>query len=298
MVQGNHPPFDYVVVATKNCPDIHPTVEEIIAPAVTEGHTVVVLIQNGINIEKPLIKAFPTNIILSGVSLIGTAEKGHGHIIHDDHDELIVGAFNNPGVSQDAASAAAAEFVDMYRTSGKVKCVLNGDVGFVRWRKLVYNATFNPVATILRMDTSRMRVAKFPIEALIKPAMWEIWNTAKAAGHPLPDAHVDKTVEADPFDVWCKPSMLQDAQKVRDTQPLDPTPSPPSIHCYVNTILTITQGNYIEYENLVGEPIKEAERLGVPTPTLKIIYGFCAGLQWQTKEAKGLIELPAGAPAP
>ena len=216
VVQGNHPPFDYVVVATKNCPDIHPTVEEIIAPAVTEGYTVVVLIQNGINIEKPLIKAFPTNIILSGVSLIGTAEKGHGHIIHDDHDELIVGAFNNPGVSQDAASAAAAEFVDMYRTSGKVKCVLNGDVGFVRWRKLVYNATFNPVATILRMDTSRMRVAKFPIEALIKPAMWEIWNIAKAAGHPLPDGHVDKTVEADPFDVWCKPSMLQDAQKVRD----------------------------------------------------------------------------------
>jgi ketopantoate reductase len=50
--------------------------------------------------------------------------------------------------------------------------------------------------------------------------------------------------------------------------------------------------------NIVGEPIKEAERLGVPTPTLKVILGFCRALQWQTMEAKGMVTLPAGAPPP
>ena len=35
--------------------------------------------------------------------------------------------------------------------------------------------------------------------------------------------------------------------------------------------------------------MREAERLGVPTPNLKVIYGLCKGLQWQTMEAKGLI---------
>ncbi|KAL2429126.1 hypothetical protein ABEF95_013425 [Exophiala dermatitidis] len=267
---GGLPPFDYIVVATKNCPDIKPAVPEIIAPAVTEGHSVIVLVQNGINIEKPLIEAFPKNIVLSGVSLIGTAEKDHGNIIHDDHDILIVGPFKNPNIASEVALAAAMEFVDIYNTSGKVDCKLDEDVGFVRWRKLVYNASFNPVATITRMDTSRMRLAKTPIDDLIRPAMWEIWNTAKAAGHPLPEDHVEKTIDADPFDVWCKPSMLQDAQK----------------------------GNFIEYMNIVEEPIKEAERLNVPTPTLKTILGFCRALQWQTREAKGMVTLPAGAPPP
>ena len=219
VAEGNSEPFDFIVVATKNCPDIKPTVPEIIAPALTEGYTVIVLVQNGINIEKPLIEAFPKNIILSGVSLIGTAEKGHGNIVHDDHDTLIVGPFKNPNVSADAALKAAEEFVDIYNTSGKVTCELNENVGFVRWRKLVYNASFNPVATITRMDTSRMRIAKSPINDLIRPAMWEVWHTAKAAGYELPEDQVEKTIEADPFDVWCKPSMLQDAQKVRATDP-------------------------------------------------------------------------------
>lgn len=212
-------PYDFIVVATKNCLDISPTVPEIIAPAVTEAHTVVVLVQNGLNIEKPLISAFPKNIIVSGVSLIGTAEKGHGNIIHDDHDVLIVGPFKNPNVSSEAALAAAKLFVDIYSASGKVSCELNEDVGFVRWRKLIYNACYNPIATIARMDTSRMRLAKTPIDEIVRPAMWEIWNTAEAAGHKLPDDQVEKLVEADPFDVWCKPSMLQDAEKVRSIPP-------------------------------------------------------------------------------
>jgi ketopantoate reductase len=47
------------------------------------------------------------------------------------------------------------------------------------------------------------------------------------------------------------------------------------------------QGNYMELETIVGEPLREAERLGVPTPTLKTIYGLLKGLQVKTKERKG-----------
>jgi ketopantoate reductase len=39
----------------------------------------------------------------------------------------------------------------------------------------------------------------------------------------------------------------------------------------------------------VGEPMREAEKLGVSTPVLKIIYGILKGLQWKTMEAKGLV---------
>lgn len=52
------------------------------------------------------------------------------------------------------------------------------------------------------------------------------------------------------------------------------------------------KGNYIEFENIVGEPLREAERLGVPTPTLRVVYGLLKGIQWKVREAKGLVTVP------
>ena len=48
----------------------------------------------------------------------------------------------------------------------------------------------------------------------------------------------------------------------------------------------------MEYEYLVGEPLREAEKIGVPTPTLKVIYELCKALQWKTMEARGLVAVP------
>jgi ketopantoate reductase len=44
----------------------------------------------------------------------------------------------------------------------------------------------------------------------------------------------------------------------------------------------------MEMENIVGEPIREAQRLGVPTPVLSTCYGILKALQLKTKEARGL----------
>lgn len=155
--EHGHESFDFIVVTTKNIADISPTVSELIAPAVTPGHTTIMLLQNGLNIEKPLIAAFPTNVLLSGVSLIGATETQPGHILHDDTDELIVGAFVNPAVPAERSVECAKRFVEMYSASRKVSCEYEADVGFVRWRKLVYNSAYNSACAIVRMDTARMR---------------------------------------------------------------------------------------------------------------------------------------------
>lgn len=208
------PPFDLIIVTTKNIADVPPTVAELIAPAVTPGHTTIMLLQNGLNIEKPLIAAFPTNHILSGVSLIGATETSHGVIVHDDKDRLTVGAFSNPKIPQETSIAAAKKFVELYSASGKVQCVYNEDVGFVRWRKLVYNACYNSACAIVGMDTSRMRIFKFPLDDVVRPLMREIMAIAKAAGHELPEEVVDDMLYADPEDTFFKPSMQQDVEKV------------------------------------------------------------------------------------
>lgn len=48
----------------------------------------------------------------------------------------------------------------------------------------------------------------------------------------------------------------------------------------------------MEMENIVGAPLREAQRLGVPVPTLTFIYSVLKALQAKTKMSRGLIELP------
>jgi ketopantoate reductase len=81
-------PYDYIILTTKNIPDVPPTVAQLIAPALpknkTAAQSTIVLIQNGLNIEKPLLEAYPYTPVLSGVSLIGSEEREPGMIIQDD----------------------------------------------------------------------------------------------------------------------------------------------------------------------------------------------------------------------
>jgi 2-dehydropantoate 2-reductase len=254
--------YDFIVLTTKNIPDIKPTVADIVGPAVTPGHSAILLLQNGLNIEKPLIERFPTNTILSGVSLIGATEWAPGKVRHDDKDRLKVGEFESTKVSKDISAAAAKRFVELYSACGKVNCQYDEEVAYTRWRKLVYNSTYNSIATILRMDTCRMRIYEHVIDDLVRPAMLEIKAIASAAGISLPDDIVDLMINVDPTDTFFKPSMQQDIEK----------------------------GNYIEFENIVGEAIREAKRLGVSAPTLTLIYAILKGLQTKVMEEKGLVE--------
>jgi 2-dehydropantoate 2-reductase len=207
-------PFDFIVVTTKNIADVSPTVAELIAPAVTAGHTSIVLLQNGLNIERPLLAAFPMNPVLSGVSLIGATETSPGVILHDDRDRLIVGAFTNSNIPLSTSTTSAQRFAQLYSASGKVSFTYEENVGFVRWRKLVYNACYNSACAITHMDTSRMRILKYPIDDVVRPLMIEIVSIAKAAGHVLPESIVEDMIHCDPEDTYFKPSMQQDIEKV------------------------------------------------------------------------------------
>ncbi|XRM43877.1 hypothetical protein ABZX51_007027 [Aspergillus tubingensis] len=260
----NLPPYRYIVVTTKNYADVSPTVAEIIRPAVTRGYTRIALVQNGLNIEKPLIAAFPENIILSGVSFCGSHQVSLGEIVHEDDDELYVGAFRNPNLIPDKEDAAAKEYCEIYGAGGKCNPQFNPNVGFSRWRKLLYNACLNPICAITDLDTGRIQLADGAIENLVRPAMEEIRAGAKACGHDLPPELVDFMITMDPITMYNPPSMQVD----------------------------IRNGRFCEYENIVGEALKEGKARGVPMPTLTVLYGLLKAIQWRTKERKGLVQIP------
>ncbi|KAI0477079.1 putative 2-dehydropantoate 2-reductase [Xylariaceae sp. FL0804] len=257
------PPFDFVLVTTKNVPEIPPLVADVIAPAVTPGLTAIVLSQNGLNIERPVVPRFPSNPVISSVSRIGATEVAHGVVLHDDADSQTIGAFDCPGVVPAAAAAAAARrYVAVYNPDGKLDIAYDADVARTRWRKLLYNASYNSVAAVLRTDTPRMRMSRSIIDELVRPVMLEVKAAAAATGNLLPDGVEEAVIRADPTGTAFRPSMLQDVDK----------------------------GNFIEVENIVGEPLREGEARGVDMPHLRTLYALLRALQLQIRETRGMWE--------
>lgn len=189
--------------------------------------------------------------------------------IFADH-HLIQGPFAVPDALHTLNEAIARIFVDTYNACGVVNCKYDDNVPYSRWKKLLYNASYSSVSTILRMDTSRIRLSEHIVDELIRPVMHEICDLAKVAANVDLDKEelVEGIITADRYTSFFKPSMCQDIEK----------------------------DNFIEFENIVGEVVREAEKVRFQVPTLKVLYALLKGLQFQVKEAKGLVEVPEEQP--
>jgi ketopantoate reductase len=47
-----------------------------------------------------------------------------------------------------------------------------------------------------------------------------------------------------------------------------------------------------EFENILGEPLREGTARGVSMPTTTFLYHTLKAMQWRVKEQKGLISIP------
>lgn len=261
-------PYDFVVVAIKALPEFFKT-EDIIAPAMvadpqTGRMPTVVLIQNGIDIEKPVAVAYPTALVLSGVSMIGSHNFG-GRIVQFEHDSMNVGYYPGSAAAAGLTDAdreeATREFVDLYSASG-VDCKYHPRLMLARWRKLVYNSCINTVCALTQVDSGRAYLCGMD-KALTLPAMGEIMAIAAAAGYELPADLPQAMIDSD-AGVYYEPSMMIDVQK----------------------------GNPIELEVILGNPLRIARDLNVPAPILTVLYNLLKGIQFRLMEKKGILSVP------
>ncbi|KAL4781278.1 ketopantoate reductase PanE/ApbA C terminal-domain-containing protein [Aspergillus varians] len=249
-------PFQFIVVAMKSLPDIY-SIPTLIAPVVTAFGSAIVVIQNGIGNEWPFLNAFPTSTILSGVSMIGARQLESGSILHDKPDILYLGPFPNTSVPQHQQDRLAASFASLYQ-SGGATCILTKDIAWMRWKKLVWNASFNSICAITGLDAASIMEAG-AVETMIRPVMDEIVMIACASGYILPDDIQELSIASMPREIRFRPSMLVDADR----------------------------GNPMEIEVIVGNPLRIAKELGCETPFLKAIYGCLKIMQWKAAAGNG-----------
>lgn len=174
-------PFDYIIVSTKVIPkddanNVWDQVEKNKAKLLKpDSKTSIVLIQNGIDIESYWSNLKDEATFISGVSYISSTNN-KGTITHFSHDSLVLGLFDISKIHDDTASAALEKLIKLY--SNDINTTkLDHNARYTRWKKLLYNATYNTVCCLCDLDVGKVYELKDTdniIDEVIYPLMKEV----------------------------------------------------------------------------------------------------------------------------
>ena len=259
--------YDYIVIAVKSLPSTASSIVHGIKPLVSTG-TVIVLIQNGLDIEQPFSEQFPATPLLSGVSLIGSRLTGQNSVYHEGPDILKIGAYFHHEASLPHAVQlkAAKEFTALYGAglrnslNSYAKCSLVPDIAAARWQKLMVNSTLNVICTLLRISVGELLSSPHGRDKLLEPAIREVSaiGTAAGYGYALDETAIQDTLNWMSKSSSFRPSMLVDLEA----------------------------GRPLELSAILGAPLRVASKHGVQAPLLCRLYDLLSVTQWMLEVGK------------
>jgi len=225
---------DYLIVSTKVLPEIDRAalIEEAVGP-----DTAIVLIQNGVEIEQEIARAFPGNPLISGLAFVCTSRMGSGKVWHQAYGNLMLGQWPH-GVGPKVTGLCEA-----FGRSG-IKARAVEDIVAARWRKCVWNAPFNPLSVLSGgLYTSDILATQ---ETLVRQLMTEVCAIAAATGHPLAADVIERNIE--------------------DTYKMPPYKT--------SMLLDFEAGRPMETEAILGNAVRAGQREQVAVPHLETVYGL------------------------
>ena len=229
---------DYVICCVKVLPDVDRGA--LLKPWVGDN-TRIVLIENGIDIERAVADVFPSNPLISCLAFIAVSRTEPGRIEHKAFGQLTMGAWPE-GISDDCREIAS-KF-----EAGGINIKLSESVVAERWRKSLWNTPFNPLSVLAGgADTVTMLDTEGG-EALAREMMAEVMAVAAADGHPMPEDAIDKNI-----------SGTRKMPAYRNSMALD----------YLN-------GRPMEIDAILGNVVAIARRHGVPVPRLETMRAALA----------------------
>ncbi len=206
------PPSDTVVVATKTTATDQ-VVETVAALAQRSGPgTVVVVMQNGLEVEAPFAGAVPDGEVLGAMCFMCSNRVGPGHIVHLDHGAVTVGQHRPDGQAAGITPAVAEVLADL--VAGGVAATPVEDLATGRWQKLVWNIPFNGLSVVLDAGTDQM-LADPAVRARARALMDEVVAGAAACGHGFDPAFADRMMATTETMTPYKTSMKLDHEAGR-----------------------------------------------------------------------------------
>lgn len=227
---------DFILVATKVLPNID--IASLIAPALSQNSSIV-LLQNGIHIEKPIAKKFPNHHLISVLAFTCLSRLQSGEIHHQEFGRLIVGDFPRN------ISSKTQELIELWKAAG-VPVEASENICLERWKKLVWNAAFNPMSVLCNGANTAEILKNSAAKNLAQNVMSEVALLAKVDGCELQGDIVEKNIEMTEKMRPYKTSMLLDFEAKRE----------------------------MEIEAILGNALRFAEEKNIETPYLSSFYAL------------------------
>jgi 2-dehydropantoate 2-reductase len=227
---------DFLVVALKVIEGVDRV--DIIRPAVGPN-TTIVLIENGIGIEQEIADAFPGHPLVSCLAFIAVSRVAPGELDHKAYGTLTFGDYPK------GVGPQAKRFAELLEQGG-VPAELSESVVGERWRKCVWNTSFNPSSVVAGGADTQTLLTTPGGRELIESLMQEVCATAEAEGYPLPEGIIEGNIK----------STLK---------------MPP----YWNSMaLDWLNGRSMEIEPILGNVVRAAQARGVAVPRLETVYAL------------------------
>ncbi|TVY59722.1 Uncharacterized protein LSUE1_G008103 [Lachnellula suecica] len=262
--------WDYILVSTKALPDVSDD-SEILNGLMRDGHTAVVLVQNGLGVEDPYVKRFPSATILSAVTITSAAQTSPGVIKHNRWTRISIGPYlpgstgaTGKNEKEEKAINCNKKFVELLKAGGIADAeeYSHAKLQMVRWHKIAINASMNPSAVLSGGSTNNEMATDSELYWHLKGIMDEVLDTApKVLGTPLPKEFA--TPEA----------ILKSTQK-------NTSGSKPSM------LLDWEKGSKMELEVILGNPIRIAREHGIEMPRLQTLYALLRKADENREQAK------------
>ncbi len=224
---------DFLILCVKVLPGVDRVA--LVAPWMGEK-TRLVLIENGLDIERELADAYPDNPLISCLAFIAVSRTESGIVEHKSYGKLVMGRYPE-GVDENC------RVLSQLFTEGGINIDLTERVVGERWRKCLWNTPFNPLSVVANGADTRTILDTEGGEELIRAMMREVMVVAAAEGYPMDEALIDKNIEGTRKMPAYKNSMALD---------------------YLN-------GRPIEREAVLGNVVTLAGRHGIAVPHLNTV---------------------------
>lgn len=193
-------------------------------------YTTVLAVQNGVDNEAVLEEVLGEDRIVPGVAVIGVSMPVPGLIRHTNNGSITLGEVS--GEESDRVRSVCQAFAE-----AGVDTRVSTDIRTVKWRKLIWNAAFNPIAALTGSRVLEL-IEDDASRELAVSAMREAMAVGVALGHDVGGYDITRATQHNPNWAQSKTSMLQDLERGRAT----------------------------EIDHLTGAVVRYGREKGVPTP--------------------------------
>ncbi|WP_152207276.1 ketopantoate reductase family protein [Marinobacter changyiensis] len=224
---------DYLILCVKVLPGVDRAA--LVKPWMG-SNTRLVLIENGLDIERELADAYPDNPLISCLAFIAASRTEPGVVEHKAYGKLVMGRY--PKGIDDNCRELSQLFID-----GGISIDLTEQVVGERWRKCLWNTPFNPLSVIANGADTKTILDTEGGEDLIRAMISEVMAVAAAEGYPMDDKVIEQNIDG--------------------TRKMPP---------YKNSMaLDYLNGRPIEREAVLGNVVTIAQRHGIPVPHLNTV---------------------------